>query len=158
MIKDAIGKVRSYLSNQANWEASGKKKGKPGLPAATDHPTLYQGCIQLQLEALDLKAAFVRINVYTPEGWRWMAYPVTSSHYTVERLKETDWRRQSPPLVLRAHAAELHIPQVKEIAARKVVERKQDPDLVTVAVDLNVKSAPRNWHRTLPEAGSTVPW
>src|SRR5215469_1067788 len=90
VIKDAIGKVRSYLSNHANWEASGKKKGKPGLPAATDHPTLYQGCIALDLQALDLKAAFVRINVYTAEGWRWMYYPVTSSRYTVARLRETD--------------------------------------------------------------------
>jgi putative transposase len=140
VIKDAIGKVRSYLSNHANWQKSGKKKGKPGWPAATDHPTLYQGCIQLQLETLELKAAFVRINVYTAEGWRWLHYPVNSSHYTVERLKETDWQRQSPTLVLRAHAAELHIPQVKKIAASKVMERKQDPELVTVAVDLNVKN------------------
>src|SRR5437762_1647495 len=30
VIKDAIGKVRSYLSNRANWEKSGKQKGKPG--------------------------------------------------------------------------------------------------------------------------------
>jgi hypothetical protein len=140
VIKDAIGKVRSYLSNHANWERSGKKQGKPGWPAATDHPTLYQGCIQLELEALDLKAAFVRINVYTAEGWRWMHYPVNSSHYTLERLKETDWQRQSPTLVLRAHRAELHIPQVKKIEARKVMERRQDPDLVTVGVDLNVKN------------------
>jgi len=140
VIKDAIGKVRSYLSNHANWEASGKKKGKPGYPAATDHPTLYQGCIQLQLEALDLKAAFVRINVYTAEGWRWIHYPVNSSHYLVARLKKADWQRQSPTLVLRAHAAALHIPQVKKIAASKVMERKQDPDLVTVGVDLNVKN------------------
>jgi transposase len=28
VIKDAIGKVRSYLSNLANWRASGKKQGK----------------------------------------------------------------------------------------------------------------------------------
>src|SRR5215469_9088653 len=140
VIKDAIGKVRSYLSNHANWEASGKKKGKPGLPAATDHPTLYQGCIALDLQALDLKAAFVRINVYTGEAWTWMQYPVCSSRYTVQRLSEADWQRQSPTLVLRAHAAELHIPQVKKIAASTVMERKQDPDLVTVAVDLNVKN------------------
>src|SRR5205085_11245424 len=92
------------------------------------------------LEALDLKAAFVRINFYTGEGWRWMHYPVTSSHYSVERLQETGWQRQSPTLVLRAHSAELHNPQVKKIAARKVMERKQDPDLVTVGVDLNVKN------------------
>ena len=140
VIKDAIGKVRSYLSNHANWEASGKQKGKPGLPAASDHPTLYQGCLALELEALDLHEAFVRINVYTGEEWRWMHYPVSSSRYTVQRLREADWERQSPTLVLRAHAAELHIPQVKKITARKVMERKQDPDLVTVAVDLNVKN------------------
>src|SRR5258708_3202690 len=140
VIKDAIGKVRSYLSNRANWEASGKQKGKPGWPAATDHPTLYQGCLSLDLEALDTKEAFVRINVYTGEEWRWMAYPVNSSRYTVQRLREADWQRQSPTLVLRAQAAELHIPQVKKIAAKKVMERKQDPDLVTVAVDLNVKN------------------
>jgi transposase len=140
VIKDAIGKVRSYLSNRASWEKSGKQKGKPGRPAATDHPTLYQGCIQLELEALDLKAAFVRINVYTAQGWRWVPYPVSSSRYTLERLKETDWQRQSPTLVLRTHSAELHIPQVKKIAASKVMERKHDPDLVTVGVDLNVKN------------------
>ena len=140
VIKDAIGKVRFYLSNHANWEASGKQKGKPGLPAASDHPTLYQGCLALELEALDLHEAFVRINVYTGEEWRWMHYPVSSSRYTVQRLREADWERQSPTLVLRAHAAELHIPQVKKITARKVMERKQDPDLVTVAVDLNVKN------------------
>src|SRR5215469_18160848 len=140
VIKDAIGKVRSYLSNQENWEKSGKKKGSPGLPGAAEHPTLYQGCLSLKLEALDLQEAFVRINVYTAEGWRWMQYPVSSSRYLVQRLKEADWQRQSPTLVLRAHAAELHMPQVKKIAASKVMERKQDPNLVTVAVDLNVKN------------------
>jgi transposase len=139
VIKDAIGKVRSYLSNRAQWEKWGKK-GKPGLPSASDHPTLYQGCLALDLEALDLQEAFVRLNVYTAEGWRWMPYPVSSSRYLVQRLLEADWQRQSPTLVLRAHTAELHIPQVKKIAARKVMERKQDPDLVTVAVDLNVKN------------------
>jgi hypothetical protein len=140
VIKDAIGKVRSHLSHHAHWEKSGKKKGKPGLPAATDHPTLYQGCLALDLEALDLQEAFVRINVYTGETWTWMQYPVSSSRYSVQRLKEADWQRQSPTLVLRAHAAELHIPQIKKIAASKVMERKHDPDLVTVAVDLNVKN------------------
>jgi putative transposase len=140
VIKDAIGKARSYRSNLANWEKRGRKKGKPGVPAVTDHPTLYQGCHALDMEVLDTKEAFVRINVYSAETWTWMHYPVSTSRYTVQRLKEADWQRQSPTLVLRAHAAELHIPQVKKIEARKVMERKQDPDLVTVAVDLNVKN------------------
>src|SRR5258708_10745533 len=51
-----------------------------------------------------------------------------------------DWKRQSPTLVLRARSAELHLPQVKQIAAKKGRERKQDPQLVTVAVDLNVRN------------------
>jgi len=140
VIKDAIGKARSYLSNRATWEASGKKKGKPGLPAAADHPTLYQGCIILDLETLDLQEAFVRINVYTGKDWIWMHYPVCSSRYLVQRLLEADWKRQSPTLVLRPHAAELHIPQIRKIEAKKVMERKQDPQLVTVAVDLNVRN------------------
>ena len=140
VIKDAIGKVRSYLSNRANWERNGNRKGKPGLPAASDHPTLYQGCISLDLETINLQEAFVRINVYTGEDWTWMHYPVSSSRYLVQRLLEAEWKRQSPTLVLRPHAAELHIPQVRKIAARKVMERKQDPDLVTVGVDLNVKN------------------
>ena len=139
-IKDAIGKARAYLSNYARWQASGKKKGKPGLPAATDHPTLYQECLSLDLQVLATPKAFVRINVYTGESWTWMHYPVSSSRYALQRLQEADWKRQSPTLILRAHTSELHIPQVKKIAARKVMERKQDPDLVTVAVDLNVKN------------------
>jgi hypothetical protein len=60
VIKDAIGKVRSYLSHRATWETSGQKKGKPGLPGATDHPTLYQGTCSLELESSDLHARFVR--------------------------------------------------------------------------------------------------
>jgi transposase len=140
VIKDAIGKARSYLSSLANWEKSGKKKGKPGFPGARDHPTLYQGCHELNLEALDTKDAFVRLNVYTGQDWTWMHYPVRSSRYTLARLREADWKRQSPTLVLRPGCTELHIPQVKKIEAKKVMERKQDPKLVTVAVDLNVRN------------------
>jgi len=140
VIKDAIGKARSYLSNHTHWETSGKQKGKPGYPAARDHPTLYQGCITLELEALDLQEAFVRIKVSTGEDWIWMQYPVSSSRYLVQRLREAGWQHQSPTLVVRAHAAELHIPQIKQIQASKVMERKLDPELVTVGVDLNVKN------------------
>ncbi len=140
VIKDAIGKARSYLSSLANWEKSGKKKGKPGFPGARDHPTLYQGCHELNLEALDTKDAFVRLNVYTGQDWTWMHYPVRSSRYTLARLKEADWKRQSPTLVVRPDCTELHVPQVKKIEAKKVMERKQDPKLVTVAVDLNVRN------------------
>src|SRR5260221_3793238 len=60
VIKDAIGKVRSHLSNLANWQKTRKKNGKPGLPGATDQPTLYQGTRSLELKSPDLHARFVQ--------------------------------------------------------------------------------------------------
>ena len=140
VIKDAIGKARSYLSNLANWQRSGKKRSKPGLPGATNHPTLYEGAFSLELGDLDLRESFVRIKVYTGEQWTWVNYPVKYSRYFEQRRTEPGWEQQSPRLILRPKSADLHICQTKEIKAKKVVESKRDLDLVTVAVDLNVKN------------------
>lgn len=141
VIKDAIGKVRSYLSNIKNWErAERKKKGKPGLPQATNHPTLYQGTFSLRLEQLDHQGAFVRLKVYAGEQWIWVNYPVKMSRWCTARLEEEGWELQSPKLVLRPKSAELHLTQVKEVRAKKVKERKLDPDLVTIGIDLNIKN------------------
>src|SRR5258708_10534198 len=46
---------------------------------------------------------------------------------------------ESPKLILSKKQAAIHFLQSKTITAKKIVESKQDPDLVTVAVDLNVK-------------------
>jgi len=46
---------------------------------------------------------------------------------------------ESPKLILSTKHAAIHFLQSKTITAKKIVESKQDPDLVTVAVDLNVK-------------------
>ena len=140
VIKDAIGKVRSYLSSHANWEKSGKKKGRPGLPGGTNHPTLYQGAFSLELDGLDLRKTFVRLKVYTGQHWKWVNYPVTYSRYFEQRRTEPGWEEHSPKLVLGKHAASLHVSQTKEVRAKKIIESKLSPDLVTVAVDLNVKN------------------
>jgi putative transposase len=140
VIKDAIGKVRSYLSNRLNWEKSGRKKGKPGLPGVSDHPTLYQGTWSLHLESAEVKSRFVRLKVYDGKVWTWINYPVRCSRYFEQHARDQAWELKSPVLVLRAHTAELHFPQTKEVHARKVKDSKLDPDLVTVAVDLNVKN------------------
>ena len=139
VIKDAIGRVRSYLSNLANWQRSGKKRGKPGLPGTSNHPTLYQGAFSLELQGLDLRKTFVRLKVYDGKGWIWVNYPVKYSRYFEQRRSESGWEQQSPKLILRQKSAELHVCQTKEIKAKKVMESKRDPHLVTVAVDLNVK-------------------
>jgi transposase len=139
-IKDAIGKARSYLSNYANWQKSGKARGKPGLPGAANHLTLYDGAIELDLFG-DRKehARFVRLKVYTGSIWQWHNYPIKNNRYFQQRLNDPAWEAQSPKLILRKTTAELHFSQTQEVSAKKIAQSKQDPDLVTVAVDLNVK-------------------
>ena len=140
-IKDAIGKARAYLSQRANWEKSGKQRGKPGLPGAANHPTLYEGAIELDLSGDGKeRARFVRLKVYTGTAWQWHNYPVKLSRYFEERWQDPAWESQSPKLILRRKSAALHFPQVKQVAAKKVKASKEDPHLVTVAVDLNVKN------------------
>jgi len=136
VIKDAIGKVRSHLSHLAKWSSSGKKKGRPGTPGASNHPTLYDGAFCLDLDGIDLHSGshtcFARLKVYTGAGWAWHRYPVKLE----TRWRERDWEQHSPKLVLRRKYAALHFSQVK----KKVKESREDPHLVTVAVDLNVRN------------------
>jgi putative transposase len=139
-IKDAIGKARSYLSHLARWEKSGKKPGKPGVPGAANHPTLYEGTVELDLSSSGKEhARFVRLKIYTGTSWHWCNYPIKHSRYFQQRLTDPAWEKQSPKLVVRKNEASLHFSQTQEVKAQKIVESKQDPDLVTVAVDLNVK-------------------
>jgi hypothetical protein len=69
VIKDAIGRVRSYLSNMAHWHTSDKKRGKPSLPGSSNHPTLYEGAFSLKLDGLDLRKTFVRLKVFGHTGF-----------------------------------------------------------------------------------------
>ena len=139
VIKDCLGKARGYLTAVQHWERSGKKKGKPGHPTAANHPTLYAGTFTLELERLDLRQSFVRLKVYNGTEWIWVNYPTRYNRYFERRRSEEGWEQESPKLVLSKAEAALHFLQTKPIRAKKIVESKQDPDLVTVAVDLNVK-------------------
>jgi hypothetical protein len=85
------------------------------------------------------RTRFVRLKVYTGATWQWHNYPIKNNRYLQQRLHDLVWEKQSPKLVLRATSAELHFSQIREISAKKIAQSKQDPDLVTVAVDLNVK-------------------
>lgn len=139
VIKDCIGKARGYLSQMKTWQASGKKKGRPGTPSAANLPTLYAGTFSLELDGLDLRQSFVRLKVYHERAWTWLNYPTRYNRYFEARRTEPGWEQKSPKLVLSKQGAAIHFLQTKEIKAKKIVESKQDPDLVTVAVDLNVK-------------------
>ncbi len=123
---DAIGKVKSYLSNPANWQQTGKRKGQPGLPGANNHPMLYEGPFSLELDHLDQRQSFVRPKVYTGESWSWVNYPVRSSRYFEHRRRDPTWELQSPKLVLRRTEASLHFSQTKEVKAKKIKESTCD--------------------------------
>jgi len=139
VIKDCIGKARGYLTTFLKWQHSGKTKGKPGRPTASNHPTLYAGTFTLELDSLDLRNSFVRLKVYTGWEWVWVHYPTHYNRYFEQRRADDEWEQESPKLVLGKHTAAIHFLQSKTITAKKIVESKRDPDLVTVAVDLNVK-------------------
>jgi transposase len=109
------------------------------LPGAANHPTLYQGTLSLDLDTFKTQDRFAPLKVYTGSRWEWHNYPVQTARYFEQRIKEASWEAESPKLVLRKKSAELHFPQTKTSEAKKVVESKADPDLVTVGVDLNVR-------------------
>src|SRR6266851_5497649 len=132
VIKDVIGKARGYLTTLRKWQHSGKKKGKPGIPTASNHPTLYAGTYTLDLDELDLRKSFVRLKVYTGSTWAWVQYPTRYNRYFEQRRAEEGWEQESPKLVLGKRSAAIHFLQSKTIKARKIVESKRDPDLVTV--------------------------
>ena len=139
VIKDCIGKARGYLTTLSNWQGKGAKKGRPGMPTASNHPTLYAGTYTLDLDELDVRKSFVRLKVYTGSQWTWVHYPTRYNRYFEQRRGEQGWEQESPRLILGKHDAAIHFLQTKTITATKIVESKHDPDLVTVAVDLNVK-------------------
>jgi hypothetical protein len=109
------------------------------VPTPANHPTLYAGTYSLELDELDLRQSFVRLRVYTGAQWQWVHYPTRYNRYFEQRRAEEGWEHESPKLILGKKTASLHFLQTKTITATKFVESKRDPDLVTVAVDLNVK-------------------
>src|SRR6266567_841783 len=112
---------------------------KPGIPTASNHPTLYAGTFSLDLDELDLRKSFMRLKVYTGSEWVWVHYPTCYNRYFERRRAEPGWETESPTLILGKQSAAIHFVQSKTITAKKIVESKRNPDLVTVAVDLNVK-------------------
>ena len=81
VIKDVIGKARGYLTTLLKWQRSGKKQGKPGIPTASNHPTLYAGTFTLDLDELDCAQEF-----YPPEGLHWGSLGVGPLSYLVQSL------------------------------------------------------------------------
>jgi hypothetical protein len=127
-IKDCIGKAKAYYTTHEQWRASGKKKGKPGLPTPRNHPTLYAGVFALQLDQVDVKKSWVALRVYRGKEWAWVNYPVCENRYFEARMADPDWKPLAPKLVVKQKRVEIHFPQAKTVRAKKIMESKRDPD------------------------------
>src|SRR5260370_4821680 len=73
------------------------------------------------------------------EVWMWVKYPSWYNRYFDRRRAGGGWETAGPTLILGKQSGAIHFWKSKTITAKKIVESKRDPDLVTVAVDLNVK-------------------
>src|SRR5215469_13211418 len=126
--KDCIGKAKAYYTTHEQWRASGKKKGKPGLPTPRNHPTLSAGVFALQLDQVDVKKSWVSLRVYRGKDWAWVNYPVCENRYFEARMADPDWKPLAPKLVVKQKRVEIHFPQEMTVRAKKIRESKRDPD------------------------------
>ena len=76
---------QSLSLQPATWQQTGKKKGKPGLPGASNHPMLYAGELALELDQVVTRESFVRLKVYTGDRWMRANYPVKDSRFFEQR-------------------------------------------------------------------------
>jgi hypothetical protein len=58
-------------------------------------------------------------------------YPTRYNRYFERRRAEPGWETKSPTFILNKQTAAIHFLQSKAITAKKIVESKRDPDLVT---------------------------
>jgi transposase len=140
-INTSTGMCKSYLSNLKSW-GSHKKGNPPKPPKPRNLPTFYSGAIKLEL--LDIKNQFVRLKVFDGKEWIWKNYPVSVGSKQLEQLNDPNWSMQSPTLVpkrtKRGLEWYLHIPLVKKVKVKPIKEqKKENPNLTTLAVDLGLR-------------------
>jgi len=114
--------LRSWLE-----QCTVSTKAHPSVPPAWDFKARFPG--------MPTHARRAAMKVYDGTKWDWMNCPVKCSRHFQGRMKEKDWKRQSPTMVLRGRGAALHFPQAKEVHAAPVLERKLEPHLVTVEIN-----------------------
>ena len=77
-INEALGKVSSYMSNLANWEAADHdtRGARPSLPkVGYVYPALYR----VNMYKADIHAYEAQIKVFTRNTWDWITVPLRKS-------------------------------------------------------------------------------
>ena len=134
-IYEALGKVSSYSSSLANWEASDSKtRGrKPGFPkAGYVYPCMYRDNMYKQTGTYEAK-----IKVYIRNTWDWITVRLRKSDVDYINRRCKDRKECAPTLQKRGHEWYLDFPFEETVALNETNIYEQ----TIVAVDLGMNSA-----------------
>ena len=134
-INEAIGKVSSYKSNLANWEAEDPKtRGrKPSFPkAGYIYPCMYRENMYQQTGTYE-----ARIKVYVRNTWDWLTIQLRKSDIDYIERRCVTRKKCAPTLQKRGHGWHLDFPFIEE--AELCDTKIQDQTIV--AVDLGINTA-----------------
>ena len=134
-INEAIGKVSSYKSNLANWEADDPKtRGrKPSFPkAGYIYPCMYRGNMYQQTGTYE-----ARIKVYVRNTWDWLTIQLRKSDIDYIERRCATRKKCAPTLQKRGRGWHLDFPFMEE--AELCDTKIQDQTIV--AVDLGINTA-----------------
>ena len=134
-INEALGKVSSYQSNLANWEASdAKMRGKkPSYPkAGFVYPCLYKKVMYEQTGVYE-----ARIKVYVRNTWDWITVSLRKSDMDYINRRCHTGKKCAPTLQKRGREWYLDFPLEENITLKNSDIEKQ----TIVAVDLGIHSS-----------------
>lgn len=132
-INEAIGKVSSYKSNLANWEADDPKtRGrKPSFPkAGYIYPCMYRGNMYQRTGAYE-----ARIKVYVRNTWDWLTIRLRKSDIDYIERRCAERKQCAPTLQKRGHGWHLDFPFMEE--AELCATKIQDQTIVAVDLGIN---------------------
>lgn len=131
-IMEAIGKVSSYMSSLANWNADPKGKAPAKPKAGNVYPCLYRDNMYVQKDTYE-----AQIKVFIRNTWDWLtvAFRKSDADYILRRCAE---RKQcAPTLMKRGHQWFLDFPFEENINLNNTDIKEQ----IAVAVDLGINSS-----------------
>ena len=134
-INEAIGKVSSYKSNLANWEADDPKtRGhRPSFPrAGYIYPCMYRGNMYQRTGTYEAK-----IKVYIRNTWDWLTVKLRKSDVDYIEHRCAARKKCAPTLQKRGHEWHLDFPFQEEVELYST----DILDQTIVAVDLGINTA-----------------
>ena len=134
-INEAIGKVSSYQSNLANWEASDRKtRGrKPSIPKAGNaYPCMYRSVMYEQTDVYEAK-----LKVYIRNTWDWITVSLRKSDIDYINRRCSSGKKCAPTLQKRGQEWFLDFSFEEQVSLKKSDIWEQ----TIVAVDLGINRA-----------------